>query len=548
MAQLGIQALGSLAVGAWVVMIALPAALVLRRLGILRATPKQEVVGLNLAENRQTNAFQTLLTQMGVHSRHADFSKRVRVERSTEAGAVAMRYNAVLDRVDLEMSERMAAVEREKALREKAVWTARHDRLTGLGNRTLLEELAQEQATGPRLILAIDLDRFKDANDAYGHEAGDEILKVCAGRLTQTLRSDNDFALRIGGDEFVVILEYDGSADAKDFMADTLLEALIAPIPFGRVTLRIGASIGLSICQAGESLATGLKRADLALYEAKFQGRNRVVPYREEIGTTHDNKLQLMEDFKRALTNDELTIVMQPQVEARTLTLTGIEVLVRWDHPTRGVLRPDTFLPIATELRVLDKLDARVLDLALDARRHLADRLGFAPDISVNVSARRLLEPTLIQELRNRTDLPRTGLAFEILESAFLENEGERLTRQLEGLKALGIRIEVDDFGTGHASFASVLLLRPDRLKIDRLFVDGIDVDPARRDLVHGIIEMAQTVSAEVVVEGVETNAQAQILTELGADFLQGYLFARPMTMSAFETWFNDYLIDRAAG
>jgi Amt family ammonium transporter len=546
--QLRVQALGTLAVGAWVLVVAFPAALALRWIGLLRASPKQEVIGLNLAENHQTNAFQTLLTQMGIHSRNADFSKRIRVERSTEAGAVAARYNAVLDRVRMEMSERMAAVEREQALRQKAVWTARHDRLTGLGNRMLLEELAQEYVAEPRLVLAIDLDRFKDANDAYGHEAGDEILRVCAARLKAVLRQEKDFALRIGGDEFIVILEHGGSPAAGDFMADALLEALIVPIPFGKLTLRIGASIGVAYCKTGASLATGLKHADLALYEAKFQGRNRVVSFTDDIGAMHDNKLQLMEDFKRALSGEELNIVMQPQVNAQTLELVGIEVLARWNHPTRGMLRPDTFLPIATELRVLDELDARVLDLALEAREHLRQRLGFAPDISVNVSARRLLDPTLIRQLRDRTDLPRNGLAFEILESAFLDNEGERLTRQLDGLKSLGIRIEVDDFGTGHASFASVLLLRPDRLKIDRLFVDGIDVDPARRDLVHGIIEMAQTVSAEVVVEGVETNAQAKILKDLGADILQGYLFARPMNMSAFEAWLNDYLLDRSAG
>jgi Amt family ammonium transporter len=546
--QLGIQAVGSLAVGAWVVGVSFPTALLLRRTGLLRATRRQEVVGLNLAENRQTNAFQKLVEQMGVHSRHADFSKRVYVERSTEAGAVALRYNSVLERVDREISQRKAAMEREQALREKALWIARHDRLTGLGNRTLLEEVAQENVAGPRLILAIDLDRFKDANDAYGHEAGDEILRVCAERLIQAARGNNDLALRIGGDEFILVIEHNGMATDAGFIADRVLDTLIVPIPFGSATLRIGASIGVAICQSGESLATGLKQADLALYEAKHLGRNRVVPYQDEIGLRHDNKLQLLEDFKRALANDELSIVLQPQVDSRTLALSGVEVLARWDHPTRGVLRPDMFLPIATELRVLDEVDAKVLDLALEARQNLAERLGFAPDISVNVSARRLLEPGLIEELQNRSDLPQSGLAFEILESAFLENEGERLTRQLSGLKSLGIRIEVDDFGTGHASFASVLLLRPDRLKIDRLFVDGIDVDKGRRDLVHGIVEMAKTVSAEVVVEGVETEAQAEILAALGADYLQGYLFARPMTMSAFEAWLNDYLLDRRAG
>lgn len=546
--QLSVQALGSLAVGVWVIVTVLPAAVGLRWLGLLRAMPRHEVVGLNLSENRQSNAFQNLLRQMGIHSRNADFSKRVRVERSTDAGAIALQYNRVLERVDAEMSERMSAVIREQALRKNAVWTARHDRLTGLGNRLMLDEKAKEQAFGTRLVVAIDLDRFKDANDAYGHEAGDEILKVCAVRLKSLLRAESDCALRIGGDEFILILEYNESLSDEKLLIDTLLKALLVPIDFGKVKLRIGASIGYAICHSGSSLAVSLKQADLALYEAKFLGSNKAISYRDEIGAVHDNKLQLVEDFKRAINNDELDIFLQPQVDAKSYDLTGVEVLIRWNHPTRGMLRPDIFLPIANELRVLHELDAKVLGMALDAREKLRAKLGFAPDISVNVSAQRLLDPNLIDELNSRTDLPKSGIAFEVLESAFLENEGEVLKRQLDGLKTLGIRIEVDDFGTGHASLASVLLLRPDRIKIDRLFIDGIVDDPRRRDLVQGIIEMGQSVAAEVVVEGVETSAQAKILTDLGAHFLQGYLFARPMSLSAFEAWLNDYLLDRKAG
>ncbi|MFW5655836.1 MAG: EAL domain-containing protein, partial [Roseicyclus sp.] len=225
-----------------------------------------------------------------------------------------------------------------------------------------------------------------------------------------------------------------------------------------------------------------------------------------------------------------------------------MEALARWEHPTRGLLRPDVFLPIANELKMLEDLDVAVLDLALAARRRLEARLGYAPDVSVNVSARRLLDPSLVKELRRREDLPDRGLAFEILETAFLDDEGDRLTRRIAELKDLGIRVEVDDFGTGHASFTSVLLLRPDRLKIDRAFVDGIDDDPARRDLVQGIIEMAKTMSSEVVVEGVETEAQARILTELGANVLQGYFFARPLSLGALETWLNDHLSFSEAG
>ncbi|MEM6577936.1 MAG: EAL domain-containing protein, partial [Pseudomonadota bacterium] len=548
LAQLGIQALGTIAVGAWVVSIFLPVALILRWRGLLRAHPRDEVVGLNLAENRQSNAFQELLDQMGVHSRNANFSRRVRVERSTQAGALALGYNRVLERVECEMTERMDAVEREQRLRDRAMWAARHDRLTELGNRTMLDELAQQNVVGSWLVIAIDLDRFKDANDAYGHAAGDEILKACAKRLQSILSNETDHALRIGGDEFVLIMGFDGNMEAAAFVADRVLEVIVPAIPFGATELRVGASIGFALCDDGSSMARGLKEADLALYDAKFTGRNRVVPFTPRIGAMHDDKLALVEDFKRALENDEICIFMQPQVTAKSRRLCGIEVLARWDHPSRGLLAPDVFLPIANELKLLDDLDARVLDLALDAQQRLDGRLGFAPDVSVNVSARRLLDPGLATALRRRKDLPETGLGFEILESAFLDDEGDRLTDQIKELKDLGIRIEVDDFGTGHASFASVLLLQPDRLKIDRIFVDGMDKDPARRDLLKGIIDMAKNVSSEVVVEGVETDVQAAILTRLGADVLQGFYFARPLSMHGLEAWLNDYLSDPATG
>lgn len=295
-------------------------------------------------------------------------------------------------------------------------------------------------------------------------------------------------------------------------------------------------------------MARGLKEADLALYEAKFTGRNRVVPFSPNIGAMHDDKLALVEDFKKALERREICILMQPQVLASSRKLCGVEILARWNHPTRGLLRPDVFLPIASELKLLDILDAAILDLALDARRQLCWRLGFELDISVNVSARRLFDPALVTDLKRREDLPKEGLGFEILETAFLDDEGDTLTDRIQELKDLGIRIEVDDFGTGHASFASVLLLRPDRLKIDRIFVDGLETDPARRDLLKGIIEMAKTVSSEVVVEGVETGAQAQILTQLGADVLQGYFFARPLSMNALEAWLNDHISNPKAG
>ncbi|WP_424980155.1 putative bifunctional diguanylate cyclase/phosphodiesterase [Leisingera sp. S232] len=434
------------------------------------------------------------------------------------------------------------ALDAVREAQEETALAARHDTLTGLGNRTLLEELSQKMAghqpdSSGTLVLAIDLDRFKDVNDTYGHAAGDAVLTACGQRLISRAVSGQSSAFRIGGDEFVLVLDFDGSETHAQWYCDQLLDELLCPTEYKGVELSVGASIGLALLSPGEQLLNALKRADLALYEAKHRGRNQAVAFSATLGAAHDAKLKLINDFKTALERDEISIEVQPQVCAKTYALQGVEVLARWDHPKRGRQSPAVFVEIAEELKLQADLDRRVLDLALEARKTIEAELGRAPQVSVNVSANRLTSPTLLEELRRRPDLPQSGLAFEVLETAFLDDVSGELELTITALKDMGIKIEVDDFGTGHASFASVLALKPDRLKIDRMFVTGVDKDDQRKDLLRGIVDMANRVSVSTIVEGVETLGEADAAAEVGADTLQGFAFSRPLSVKDFIAW-----------
>ena len=556
-AQLGVQAFGVVWVGVWVVSCTVPVVLALKTLGILRARPRDEVKGLNLAENHQRNLLLELIEEMKRHQKSSNFTHRVRVERSTEIGALAFRYNKVLDRVEDEINQRMLAMSKEREIRlmaeeaysamceaqEESAWAARHDRLTGLGNRMHLEEIASTTVAGmmtETLIIALDLDRFKEVNDTYGHEAGDLVLEVAARRLGKNLRNGRDFAFRIGGDEFVILMDQAMTeSEAQEYCSDLLFE-LLQPTKFKTAELRVGASIGFAIASPDEPLTTALHRADLALYASKKDGRSCVNAYTVEIGEAHEEKLNLIRDFKQAFDRNEIEIMLQPQVDAQSGVLTGCETLARWNHPQRGLLSPDVFSPIAEELNLVARLDEVILDLALDAYWDLAAKGIALQNVSVNVSAESLANPDLARTLKRRDDLPKKGLTFELLETVFLDQVSEEYAATIDALRKLGIGLEIDDFGTGHASIAGVLALKPDRLKVARVFATDIDKKTARQKLMRGFIELAASVGAKTVVEGIETEAEAEVLAELGADVLQGYAFGRPMSLESFYRWAED--------
>ncbi|MCS0458262.1 MULTISPECIES: bifunctional diguanylate cyclase/phosphodiesterase [Rhizobium] len=413
-----------------------------------------------------------------------------------------------------------------------------HDPLTALANRRQLD-IALERLTldgcserQKFAILHIDLDRFKEINDTLGHAAGDAMLIHASQVLSRNLRGD-DLVARIGGDEFV-ILALNASDGDMSALAGRIIEQMRQPIDFEGFACRCGVSIGIALANGVRVDARKvLINADIALYRAKSQGRNRYEFFNHNLQADIINNKRLADEILTGIENGEFTAWYQPQFSARTMKLTGIEALVRWHHPSRGLLTPDKFLKIADEINVVQTLDRIVLDTALKDKMRWTAKGIYVPKISVNVSARRLHDETLAETLSGLQIRP-GELSFELVESIFLDESEDVAAHNLERIKALGIDIEIDDFGTGHTSIVSLLKLKPKRLKIDRQLVQPIMNSPQERALVSSIIEIARSLGVETVAEGVETTAHATLLNELGCDLLQGYAFSRPLSFEDF--------------
>lgn len=406
-----------------------------------------------------------------------------------------------------------------------------HDALTRLPNRRFLDQQLALSGHGdgrPLTLLHIDLDRFKDINDTLGHAAGDEVLKHAAGVLRAHIPAE-DFIARIGGDEFVLLSRRDPSDADFSSLSTRLIEAISEPMAIEGHDCRIGASIGIATRNdADESPEQLLVNADIALYEAKRRGRNRVEAFNDELRLRTVEVKRLSDDILRGLERGEFHPFFQPQFDAVTLEIVGVEALARWQHPTRGFIAPDVFLPVAESLNVVARIDETILDQALfQAMRWEGQGLGI-PRVSVNVSCQRLRDEGLIDKLRAMNIRP-GALTFELLESISFDTADDGLRQAIEEIKALGIDIEIDDFGTGHASIVSLLELSPKRLKIDRRLVQPLLESTSQQSLVRSIIDIGKVRDIETVAEGVETLAHAELLRNLGCHTLQGYALARPM-------------------
>ncbi|KRB49945.1 diguanylate cyclase [Rhizobium sp. Root708] len=415
-----------------------------------------------------------------------------------------------------------------------------HDPLTGLANRRKLDialEKLTREGRGTRqkfAILHIDLDRFKEINDTLGHAAGDSML-VHASRVLSRSLGPNDIVARIGGDEFVILSLHASDADMAA-LAGRIIEEMRQPIDFQGFACRCGVSIGIALANGVHVDARKvLINADIALYRAKSQGRNRYQFFNHNLQADIINNKRLADEILSGIENGEFTAWYQPQFSARTNELIGAEALVRWNHPSRGLLTPDKFLKIADEINVVQTLDRLVLDSVLRDKMRWA-ALGISiPKVSVNVSARRLHDESLIDSLRNLYIRP-GEISFELVESIFLDESEDIAAHNLDQIKSLGIDIEIDDFGTGHTSIVSLLKLKPKRLKIDRQLVQPIVHSPQERTLVSSIIDIARSLGVETVAEGVETAAHAALLHTLGCDLLQGYAFSPPLSYTDFTT------------
>ena len=462
---------------------------------------------------------------------------------------------------DVEKSEQLqlARAESERRNRELEIAKERienhalHDFLTRLPNRRYLDQKLRElkgsgcTPSNYTCLLKIDLDGFKEINDKYGHAAGDAILLHLANLLRETIVED-EFAARIGGDEFIILCggsEYAGER-ARD-LADNIIEGLKEPVSYKGRICRLGVSIGItSGLNAKGNPDRFLSNADLALYHSKQSGKGRWTYFTEDLYHKAREERQLAEDIMRAIDNREFIAHFQGQYCAQTHALCGVEALARWNHPERGLVYPDTFLPIAESLGVVGDIDALILDHALRARQNWNERNLDLHRISVNVSARRLSDPTLLaslQSIRSQTD----GLTFELVESTFLDRSEPQVTKNIEGFKKMGIDIEIDDFGTAYASIVSLTHLLPHRLKIDRELIFPIIESADQRELVHSIIHIGRTFGVGIIAEGVESLEHADILRIMGAEILQGYHFCKPLSEEEFFEKHKGYACIRAA-
>ncbi|TIL29054.1 EAL domain-containing protein [Mesorhizobium sp.] len=411
---------------------------------------------------------------------------------------------------------------------------ALHDSLTGLPNRRYLDQVLEDYAANARrtggyaALLHIDLDRFKHINDTLGHAAGDAML-VHASTVLRSKVDGEGFVARIGGDEFIVLCAVHDDVEQLALLADRVISQMREPVYYQGHRCRFGVSVGIAVDNGKDVEAKHLLvNADIALYRAKSRGRNRYEFFTEAMQSEIVETKHIADEILGGLERNEFIPYYQPQFDAKTLAIVGVEALARWRHPEKGILAPDVFLRIAEELNVVSIIDRNILEQSLlDLEGWSAANLHI-PRVSVNVSARRLQDEELIKSLRE-LNIKKGTVAFELVESIFLDENDDFVTWNLEQIKELGIDIEIDDFGTGYASIVSLLKLQPRRLKIDRQLVIPIVKSPQRRQVVSSIIEIGKSLGIEVVAEGVETMEHAQTLKSLGCDILQGYAFGHAL-------------------
>ena len=420
------------------------------------------------------------------------------------------------------------------------------DELTGLPNRRALYGIEQQVAASIAAdqhvtLLQLDLDRFKQVNDSLGHAAGDVTLCRVAGILKSVLRP-LDFVARIGGDEFVLLFFSKMSESEIADRAAELVDRIAVPFTYRDKPVQIGATIGIATSQMENchTLDRMLNNADLALYSAKAHEKGRARLFAPQMRTRLEETETIVEQILAGIKADQFVPYFQPQVEGRSGKLVGLETLMRWQHPDRGVLTPIHFLKIAEQQGLLDRMEDVVNRRALTAMRRWQDQELPIPQVSLNLTAERLNSLELVAKLTR--SVAEFGLApgqigLEILESAMIEVESGNIIRNIRDLSERGFRIELDDFGTGHASIANLRHFKVDRIKIDRSFVKDVHLYNELSKITGAMIGLAHSLRVDALGEGVETPEERLVLNALGCDHIQGFGVARPMPESEVDIW-----------
>jgi len=431
---------------------------------------------------------------------------------------------------------------------EALAFMATHDSLTGLPNRTLIVDrleqmlLRARHSKTPVAAFFIDLDNFKSINDTLGHAAGDELLRGVAARLDAVVR-DVDALGRLGGDEFVVVAGDMSLVAGPELIAERLLDALTEPIKIGeeQTPVTVTASIGIA---AGERTAAAelLRDADIAMYRAKWSGRNRHILFESGMADAVASRMELEMDLRVALADGQFFLAFQPTFNLGDMSPTGLEALIRWDSPSRGVVQPDEFIPVLEETGLIIEIGRWVLQQAC-GQAAAWRQAGYEVGIAVNVSARQLDSDRIVADVADalrHSRLEAGALTLEITETTLMRDAAETL-RRLTEIKTLGVRIAIDDFGTGYSSLAHLRQFPVDALKIDRSFITGLAENLEGEGLIRTLVQLGKALSIETIAEGIEQPNELDLLLGEQCDGGQGFLFARPLDAAATEVFLQEW-------
>jgi len=477
------------------------------------------------------------------HHHASEYICLISIANRPEESLLALLYETgVSDHINasnskVELTKRIANIINAYKTEMRVNHMACHDALTGLPNRLLLIDRIEHAVSRAErqgkivALLLLDLDQFKLINDTLGHEVGDELLAEVAMRLTGQV-SGMDTVARLGGDEFIILLEsIDSPADAA-VKAQGINEILSVPFCINDEELHVTASIGIALTPVdGKSIGRLMKNADAAMYKAKEEGKNRFCFYQIAMAEQISDRLSLNNELYQALKNNEFVVHYQPQVDASTGSITGMEALVRWQHPQRGLVSPAAFLPLAEENGLIVSISDYVMERSCQQITEWRSAGISVPHIAVNISTKHFYDIDLVarlKELLTIYKLKGSDITLEITETTAM-NSPEKIIPILNEIKAMGVGLAIDDFGTGHSSLAYLKRFPIDTLKIDRAFVMDLETDSDDEKIVIGILSLGKVFSMSVVAEGVETLEQATILLNHGCETIQGYLFSKPV-------------------